>query len=64
MKLRKTAACFLASAITFAGLPLGASAVSAQEMKAPSAILMEAQTGKVLLKKIRMKNVPARQSRR
>ncbi len=51
MKLRKTAACFLASAITFAGLPLGASAVSAQEMKAPSAILMEAQTGKVLFEK-------------
>lgn len=51
MKFKKLSACFLAVAITVSCFPLGANALSKEEVKAPSAVLMEAQTGKVLYEK-------------
>lgn len=51
MKFKKLSACLLAAAITASCFPLGAQALSNEEVKAPSAVLMEAQTGKVLYEK-------------
>lgn len=51
MKFQKFAACFLSAAMVFSAFPLGVSALAAGEVNAPSAVLMEAQTGKVLLTK-------------
>lgn len=51
MKLKKMSACLLAVLAVIFSLPLGASALSEEEVKAPSAVLMEAQTGKVLYEK-------------
>lgn len=51
MKFQKLAACFLSAAIVITAFPLGASALTAEEVNAPSAALMEAQTGKVLFVK-------------
>ncbi|WP_411676641.1 D-alanyl-D-alanine carboxypeptidase family protein [Caproicibacter sp.] len=51
MKLKKMSACLLAAMAVLFSLPLGASAMSEEEVKAPSAVLMEAQTGKVLYEK-------------
>jgi D-alanyl-D-alanine carboxypeptidase (penicillin-binding protein 5/6) len=51
MKLKKMSACLLAALAVIFSLPLGASALSEEEVKAPSAVLMEAQTGKVLYEK-------------
>lgn len=51
MKLKKVSASLLAVLAVLFSLPLGASALSEEEVKAPSAVLMEAQTGKVLYEK-------------
>lgn len=51
MKLRKLSACLLAAAIAVAFFPMRAQAISNEEVKAPSALLMEAQTGKILYEK-------------
>lgn len=51
MKLKKLSACLLAVIFMAACIPVGAFALSNEEVKAPSAILMEAQTGKVLFEK-------------
>ncbi len=51
MKLRKMAACLLAGITAASCMPFGACALAAEEVKAPSAVLMEAQTGKILLEK-------------
>lgn len=51
MKFKKLSVCLLAAAVVFSSVPLGAAAITAQELKAPSAVLMEAQTGKVLFQK-------------
>ncbi len=51
MKLKKLSACLLAVIFIAAGIPAGAFALSNEEVKAPSAILMEAQTGKILFEK-------------
>lgn len=51
MKSKKLAACFLAALLTVFSLPVRADALSNEEVKAPSAVLMEAQTGKVLYEK-------------
>lgn len=51
MRSQKLLACLLSVAIVAAGFPMSASALSADEVQAPSAVLMEAQTGKVLMKK-------------
>lgn len=51
MWFKKLSVCFLAAAVVAAVCPVGAAALSAGEVKAPSAVLMEAQTGKVLLQK-------------
>lgn len=52
MRFQKLSACLLSAAIVIAGLPtMSASALSAEEVQAPSAVLMEAQTGKVLFEK-------------
>ena len=51
MKLKKFSACLLAAAVVFSCFPVGTAALSAEEVKAPSAALMEAQTGKILYEK-------------
>lgn len=52
MKFKKVAVCLLAAAVILAGFPVvGVAALSKDDVKAPSAILMEAQTGKVLFEK-------------
>lgn len=51
MKMKKVAACFLAVLVTAFGFPVRAAALSDDEVKAPSAVLMEAQTGKILYEK-------------
>ena len=51
MRLLKLSVCLLAAAVVISGFPLGAAAISADEVKAPSAVLMEAQTGKTLFEK-------------
>lgn len=51
MKLKKMSACLLAALILVVWRPAGAAAVASQEINAPSAVLMEAQTGKVLYEK-------------
>lgn len=51
MWFKKLSICLLAAAVVAAACPVGASALPADEVKAPSAVLMEAQTGKVLLQK-------------
>lgn len=51
MKFKKLSVCLLAAVVVFSSAPLGAAAITAQEVKAPSAVLVEAQTGKVLFQK-------------
>lgn len=51
MRFKKLSACLLAAAIVVSCIPMGAAALSADEVKAPSATLMEAQTGKILFEK-------------
>ncbi|XOQ44026.1 MAG: serine-type D-Ala-D-Ala carboxypeptidase [Clostridium sp.] len=51
MKLKKMSACLLAVLVVLFSQPFGASALSEEEIKAPSAVLMEAQTGKILYEK-------------
>ncbi len=51
MKLKKISACFLAAVMLLSVLPVQAGAVAETEIKAPAAVLMEAQTGKVLFEK-------------
>lgn len=51
MKFKKLSACFLAGCILVSSLPAGAFALADAEVKAPSSVLMEAQTGKVLFEK-------------
>lgn len=51
MKLKKLSAGLIALAIAFSCAPAGASALEAKEVNAPSAVLMEAQTGKILFEK-------------
>ncbi len=51
MRFKKLSACLLAAAVVVSAFPLGAAAITAEEVKAPSAALMEAQTGKVLFQK-------------
>jgi D-alanyl-D-alanine carboxypeptidase (penicillin-binding protein 5/6) len=52
MRFQKLSVCLLSAAVVIAGLPtIRASALSAEEVNAPSAILMEAQTGKILFEK-------------
>ena len=51
MRFKKLWACLLSAAIVTAGIPMSASALTPEEVQAPSAVLMEAQTGKVLFEK-------------
>ena len=51
MKMKKIAASFLAVLLMVFSLPVRAAALSDDEVKAPSAVLMEAQTGKILYEK-------------
>ncbi len=51
MRFKKLSVCLLAAAVVVSACPVGAAALSAEEVKAPSAVLMEAQTGKVLFQK-------------
>ncbi|MFU0833070.1 MAG: serine-type D-Ala-D-Ala carboxypeptidase [Oscillospiraceae bacterium] len=51
MKLKKMSACLLAVLVVLFSQPFGAFALSEEEVKAPSAVLMEAQTGKILYEK-------------
>lgn len=51
MKLKKAAACALAVLLIMSSLPLRALALTKDEVKAPSAILLEANTGKILYEK-------------
>lgn len=51
MELKKLSACLLAVLAVAFCFPFRASALAKEEVKAPSAVLMEAQTGKVLYEK-------------
>jgi D-alanyl-D-alanine carboxypeptidase (penicillin-binding protein 5/6) len=51
MKLKKISACFLTVIMLISVLPVQAGAVAEAEVKAPSAVLMESQTGKILFEK-------------
>lgn len=51
MELKKLSACLLAALTVISCFPFGALALTGEEVKAPSAILMEAQTGKILYEK-------------
>ena len=51
MKLKKLSACLLSVFILISALPVQAAALTDSEVNAPSALLMEAQTGKVLYEK-------------
>jgi D-alanyl-D-alanine carboxypeptidase (penicillin-binding protein 5/6) len=51
MKLKKMSVCLLAALIPAMMWPSKAAALTNEEIKAPSAVLMEAQTGKVLFEK-------------
>ena len=51
MKFKKQLAAFLAVMILIGSLPMRASALSDEEVQAPAALLMEAQTGKILYEK-------------
>jgi D-alanyl-D-alanine carboxypeptidase (penicillin-binding protein 5/6) len=51
MKLKKVSACIMAVLLLVSAFPLRAAALADTEVKAPSALLMEAQTGKVLYEK-------------
>ncbi|MBE6830156.1 D-alanyl-D-alanine carboxypeptidase family protein [Clostridium sp. KNHs216] len=51
MKLKKLSACFLVVLMLISVLPVKAAALSDTEVKAPSAVLMESQTGKILYEK-------------
>lgn len=51
MKFKKLLACFLAIMILVSILPAKAAALAGTEVKAPSSVLMEAQTGKLLFEK-------------
>lgn len=51
MKFKKLSACFLALFILISILPAKAAALADAEVKAPSSVLMEAQTGKLLFEK-------------
>jgi D-alanyl-D-alanine carboxypeptidase (penicillin-binding protein 5/6) len=51
MKFKKLSACVLAVCILVSNLPAKAAALADAEVKAPSSVLMEAQTGKLLYEK-------------
>ncbi len=51
MKFKKLSACFLAIIMLVSILPAKAAALADTEVKAPSSVLMEAQTGKLLYEK-------------
>lgn len=51
MKGRRIAACFLAAVVAMMTFSTRVTALSAEELPAPSAVLMEASTGKVLFEK-------------
>ncbi len=51
MKLKKRAVCLILGMLLAAAVPLHAAAISDEDVKAPSAVLMEAQTGKLLYEK-------------
>jgi D-alanyl-D-alanine carboxypeptidase (penicillin-binding protein 5/6) len=51
MKFKKLSACVLAVCMLVSALPANALALSDAEVKAPSSVLMEAQTGKILYEK-------------
>ncbi len=51
MKFKKLSACFLTVLMIVSVLPVQAAALADTEVKAPSALLMESQTGKVLYEK-------------
>lgn len=51
MKGRRIAACFLAAVVALMTFSTRVTALSAEELPAPSAVLMEASTGKVLFEK-------------
>lgn len=52
MMFRRFFACMVSAAVLLtAGFPAGAKALTAEEVDAPSAVLMEAQTGKILFEK-------------
>jgi D-alanyl-D-alanine carboxypeptidase (penicillin-binding protein 5/6) len=51
MKFKKLSACFLTVMMVISVLPVQAAALTDTEVKAPSAVLMEAQTGKLLYEK-------------
>lgn len=51
MKLKKVSACIMTVLLLVSAFPLQAAALADTEVKAPSALLMEAQTGKVLYEK-------------
>ncbi|MCY1714285.1 D-alanyl-D-alanine carboxypeptidase family protein [Caproiciproducens galactitolivorans] len=51
MKFKKLSACFLVVTMLVSVLPVRAAALADTEVKAPSALLMESQTGKVLYEK-------------
>ncbi len=51
MMLKKLSACLLSALILISALPVQAAALTDTEVSAPSALLMEAQTGKVLYEK-------------
>lgn len=51
MKFKKLSACFLTVVLVISVLPVHAAALADTEVKAPSAVLMEAQTGKLLYEK-------------
>ena len=51
MELKKLSACLLAALTVTFCFPFRASALAEEEVNAPSAVLMEAQTGKILYEK-------------
>jgi len=51
MKLKKMSACIMTVLMLVSVLPVSAAALADTEVKAPSAVLMEAQTGKLLYEK-------------
>lgn len=51
MKLKKVSACIMIVLLLVSAFPIQAAALADTEVKAPSALLMEAQTGKVLYEK-------------
>ncbi len=51
MKLKKRLVCLAMGLLCVMGIPVQASAISEDEVKAPAAVLMEAETGKLLYEK-------------